>query len=306
MTMYKNLFTPIIILFFILTLGCEVSDPDTEQPEITISYPPNNSVIGDTITIRISAADNEGVSRVAFFFNSHWDTTGDDYSQPFSYHWDLVEDSIQLGRHFTIYAKAFDDAQNEMISNFIHITYKWVQVLNDRNEDFDADIHKVYVRNTADKLQFRIETYENWNNIQDSTGLNCAIFLDTDQDNITGLSPDTLDNIEGRRLLDHNLSSYSVNDIGPEYAIAMGVDGNGLYSWQDSTWVWQNDIEFLNFKNDTNIVELEINRSDLNNPTNMDVVVSSLTFGSRNNVFWDWAPDSLHSTYHIDGNYIGN
>ena len=193
-----------------------------------------------------------------------------------------------------------------MISNFVKVIYKWMSVIKDGDESFNPNLSRVYMRSTSDKLQLRIETNEDWGSIEDSTGINCAIFLDTDQNNGTGLSPDTLDNMEGRRILDKNRSSYSINDIGAEYAIALGIDGSGLYFWQDSVWLWQNSINYLNFKNDTNIVELEVNRSDLNNPARVDVVVASITFDTRNRFYWDWAPDSLHVSYTIDSNYIGN
>ena len=70
----KNLLTLISILFF---FSCDVTEPDTTPPTVTVTYPLNESILTEITTIKVNASDNEKVETVTFFIDGdivypHW------------------------------------------------------------------------------------------------------------------------------------------------------------------------------------------------------------------------------------------
>ena len=57
----KNLLTLILIIFF---FSCNVTEPDTTPPNVTITFPINESTLTEIATIIVNASDNEGVVNV--------------------------------------------------------------------------------------------------------------------------------------------------------------------------------------------------------------------------------------------------
>ncbi len=201
-----------------------------------------------------------------------------------------------------LFAKAYDNAGNSTISDTIKFYYKWVLLLQDENEPFPRDLDKVYIRSTSTTLEFRLETNGNWSDPhedEDGEGIDCAIFLDTDRDPNTGLTPqDSL--------------WYTVGDIGPDFVAVVGNEGDSLWTWGwvtvgDTTinsWEKFTDFDYLNLQNNTNQFEVGINLEDIGNPQIVDIVTANLTM-EPDTTYWDWAPNDGHITYEIDGLYIG-
>ena len=113
--------TVLIILVILLFLSCssdKKTNPDTEQPTVIITYPPNNSLFtsGTTINIVAEAEDNEEVNNVKFYIDGL--NIYEDISEPYMYNWDTIDIT---GSH-TIYAKAVDTSDNNTISDVINVT----------------------------------------------------------------------------------------------------------------------------------------------------------------------------------------
>jgi hypothetical protein len=110
------------------------SNPDTEPPTVTLTYPANNDTIQQpSITITADATDNVGVSRVEFYVDNG--LIGTDNTAPYTCSWSIV--SYQDSSSHSIYAKAYDAANNSAQSNVVTVTVVnrgWVW------DDNDADL----------------------------------------------------------------------------------------------------------------------------------------------------------------------
>lgn len=286
---------------FLLSCDDNSVEPDTQSPELEFTYPLNNYVVGDSISFKVSAIDNEGVTKVEFYVDDSHIADADDESEPYEYIMDVS--GFEIGSLHTVYSKAYDDAGNSSISDTVNFYYKWIMLLEDNNEPFERDLDKVYIRSTSTTLEFRVETNGNWVDPHDREGesIDCALFIDTDQNPNTGLSP-------------QDSNWYSVGDIGPDYVAVIGVEGDSLWSWdeiyneEDSTtyfsWNQLSDFEYLDLQNNTNYFEVSLRLSDIGNPDSIDIVVANITFETDTS-YWDWSPNEGHLTYEIDGLYVG-
>ena len=300
----------LLAIFSLLFLsGCgiiEVYEYDHTRPEITISYPPDQAVIGENgVTVNVTATDDEAVVRVEFYINANHDTTADVTSEPFTY-WLMHPNSMRpaIGSSFTLFAKAFDARDNEMISNFVPLYYEWRPLILDRDEGINSNIDEVFVRSTDLSLEFRITTHDDWRKITDKSGLNCAFFLDTDRDASTGHHTTQVPQVPIVSFLGDDAPAYTVNNIGPDYAIIVGIEGNQLYRWDKVSvnWIDQAELNFISMKSDTNIATLGINLAEIGTPQSVDIVVARITYADS--TYWDWAPDTSHVNYIIDGLFL--
>jgi len=297
----------VLTVWIMLLIACTPSEPDTVDPEITIIYPPNNVVVGDSVTMQVTASDNETITRIEYYVDDIQDSLADDHTRPFEYTWNPKEENIPIGTRHKLYAKAVDEMENEMISDLIFVRYKWMMLTEDVDEPFRRDIEKVYIRNTEERLEFLVQTYEDWGAPYDPDrrGVNFAIFLDTDSDTATGLSPSTPVTTETTYLADS--LQYAVDGIGPDYLIVVGVEGDGLWKWNpdSSKWGYQADLDYLDLKSSTNTTQFGINYADIGTPAMLKVVSCNHSFGA-DTTFWDWAPDFGHTEYHKDdATFIG-
>lgn len=295
----KNLLTILMSVFVVVTLlfvGCDKNstEPETDKqpPDISVTYPTTNSVIGDTITFKINAIDNNSVAKVAFFIDNTLKV--EDNAKPYEYFFE--PSNMDIGSIHTFFAKAYDDAGNSTISDTVNFYYQWILLLQDENEPFPRDLDKVYIRSTSNTLEFRVETNGNWvdpHADEDGEGIDCGIFLDTDQDPNTGLTPqDSL--------------WYTVGDIGPDFVGVVGNEGDSLWVWNsaDSKWDKFEDFDYLNLQNNVNYFEVGINLVEIGNPEIVDIVTANITM-EPDTTYWDWAPNEDHITYEIDGLYLG-
>lgn len=298
----------LILSQLILVSYCAVIEPDTQKPEVTVVSPPNDVVVGDKLNIEVAALDNEGVEKIEYYFDAKHDSTGDDFEKPYEHQWDLSQFSLLLGSRHTIFAIAFDEAENEMISNFVTVYYKWIELIEDDDESFKRDIKKIYARNTETSLQFRIEYNGEWSDpYQRLSGINCAVFLDTDSNPNTGLPQDTVQTFFGSFFGINDSLKYSAGDISPEYLIVIGVEGDGVWKWDQNLfdWVSFDSPQFVTIVNDTNYFEMGVNLNNLQIQDTLDIIGTNITF-TPDTSFWDWVPNRGHLRYvKNSGFYIG-
>lgn len=308
--MKKNIHSIYSCLLFtlIIIVTCAVIEPDTQKPEVTVDSPPNDVVVGDVINIEVSALDNDGVERIEYYFDAKHDSAGDDFERPFEHQLDLSQLSLTLGSRHTIFAKAFDAAENEMISNFVTVYYKWIELIEDDNESFKRDIKKIYIRNTDTSLQFRVEYHGEWSDPYERlSGMNFAVFLDTDSNLNTGLPPGAVQTFFGSFFGINDSLKYSAGDISPEYLIVIGVEGDGVWGWNENLFTWEalDSPEFIRMEQDTNYFEVGVNLENLQIQDTLDIVTANITF-SPDTSYWDWVPDRGHLRYvKNSGFYIG-
>ncbi len=291
----------------LLLLGCEIEvyRPDTVQPEIEIPWPPTNSLVAeDTITLQASVVENRLVDRVEFYVNNQHDTLADRFAPPYTYLVNFGVGWIRPGSSHRLSAKVYDTANNEMMSNILRLHYGWRSLLTDEDDDYGksvddlSDLKQVFLRSTGDSIAFRVETHQKWERRTDTTSIintavNMAIFLDTDHDSATGMSPGGTQGYTGRYLRVRSPGDrYAVDHIGPEYALVFGVEGDSLWQWNptDTTWQAVSPLRMMTFEDDTNVVEINISRESIGGGSSLHAVVASVIIkGSKH--YWDWAPD---------------
>ncbi|MBN2354590.1 hypothetical protein JXO59_00670 [candidate division KSB1 bacterium] len=291
-----------------MIINCAVVEPDTIKPEIKITYPTQDVVVGDTLLIRVEASDNEGIARIEYYFDAQHDSTGDDTSEPYEHLLALDQFTLSLGGRHTLFAKAFDEVENEMISNFVRVYYKWIELIVDENEPFKRDIYKIFIRNTDVSLQFRLEYHGEWSDpYQKLSGINCAIFLDTDSDAATGMPQDTVQTLYDSFLTMNDSLRYSAADIGPDYMIVIGLEGDGVWKWDAAgvNWTFFDSPQFVSMVKDTSFFEIGVNLKSLQIEESLDIVTANITY-TPDETFWDWVPDNGHIRYDKNaGLYIG-
>ena len=169
--------------------------------------------------------------------------------------------------------------------------HKWILLHQDENEVFSRDIDRLLVRSSTTQVEFRVEMNDTWDDPHSNAGgIDCGIFLDTDQNPNTGLKPDS------------SYWFYQINDIGPDFVAVIGWEGDSLWNWNsvDTTWEAFEDFAYLNLSNNSDFFEVGINLADLGNPSKIDIVCANITIeGDTTN--WDWVPNENHLTYEIGG-----
>jgi hypothetical protein len=302
---YSLLFSFILLL----VVNCFVSNPDPDQPFVEIISPKDSVIIMDSTIVKVNAQDDDQVNRVALFIDSNTDSTLYRYSGPYQFPINFNKKFKVIGSKHIFYAKAWDDDENEMISTFVTLFYKWMMVEKDNDEQFDNDINKILLRHQSDIMEFRLELNDKWTNPGLNTGLNAAIFIDADRNSETGLNPATqVDTVAtDTTIIPEGNISYVVNDIGPDYAIILGLNRNLLYEWDQNKKNWtqlSSSIDYNNLSPDTNIVEIGVPLNKMDNIANKIYIVAlNLSFESGK-AYWDWAPDTSHIEYSIKENRI--
>jgi len=259
---------------------------DTQPPTVSLTYPPDGAVIGDSVIVSADAADVRSVASVEFRVDGV--TKHTDTSPPYQYAWDASAEA--LGSDHTLYARARDAAGNEAGSSVVTVFCTWKPLVLDADDPWETDIARVYARRTASTLEFRVETHGDWSDPHDwDGGINVAVFLDVDCSQATGLSSSTP-------------GWYEPNDIGADFGVAVGATGDTVWMWEaaDTAWVQYADLEYLDLPDVGNSFEVGVALSDIGDPGAVDVVVANVHSGD-----WDWAPDAGHRTVQVDDLYIG-
>ncbi len=108
-------FAAIILLIF--TISCKnVVNPDTTPPQISISFPTNDSTVKDSINIKVTVADDNKISHVEFLVDG--DVISLLSKEPFEIIWNTR--LVANGKH-NLQCKAIDDSGNEALSNIVQV-----------------------------------------------------------------------------------------------------------------------------------------------------------------------------------------
>jgi hypothetical protein len=107
----KKLLILISILFF---FSCDVTEPDTTPPTVTITYPTDNSTVYEVVTITCISTDNEGVEMVELWVDGVSTNIVDD-SEPYSLNWNTT--TYENGSTHTITIRSYDTNDNKTDSS---------------------------------------------------------------------------------------------------------------------------------------------------------------------------------------------
>jgi esterase/lipase len=92
-------------------------EPDTTQPQVTITNPSNGTTVSDTVTIEASVTDDIAVKSVSFYIDGDLLSVVPD--EPYGIRWNTRESTN--GDH-NLRCKATDTSDNESMSDSIHVT----------------------------------------------------------------------------------------------------------------------------------------------------------------------------------------
>jgi len=90
---------------------------DLALPDVSITYPANNSLVTGTVPFTASASDNIGIARVEFLVNGVVKST--DTTTPYLYSWDTAQ--LATGS-YTLTAKAYDAENNTFTSTAVTVS----------------------------------------------------------------------------------------------------------------------------------------------------------------------------------------
>ncbi len=100
------------------TIGDPTPPPsDTTLPTTTISSPENGAVLTGTVTVKASASDNVGVTKVDLYRNNQ--LVGTDTASPYEFSWDT---KITANGSYVLNTRAYDAAGNSNNSSTIGVT----------------------------------------------------------------------------------------------------------------------------------------------------------------------------------------
>ncbi|MFH1701725.1 MAG: Ig-like domain-containing protein [Candidatus Zixiibacteriota bacterium] len=260
------------------------TEPNPLIPVVTIIWPFDETILGDTVTIQVAASHPIGITKVEFYIDGVHITSADDLSSPFEYFWDLSD--YPIASEHTLIAKAYESTGLVGISGTVTINYLWRELASDNNDFWQTDLRRMFARSTDTMLELRYECWELWydpyDTIPDDTTLDLGIYFDVDQNAFTG-RPD--------------FNSIPLNNIGAEYRAIIGLHGNeALASWNPISSTWNviydpTGFAYLNLPPDTNILEFGILWSDLGGPSAVNMVSINVFFQDSLVFFADWLPD---------------
>jgi hypothetical protein len=279
---------------FLLALmgGCgerTCTEPDTPFTEVTLTWPPDHSVIGGAVLVHAAVSDSELIAGIQFFADSL--LLREDSAPPYDSEWDA--DAYPLGSTHRLWARAFDARGHFVSSETLTVHSQWLAMVEDDDDPWLGDVRRVYVRSSATVIELRMEldcASEDCMRDQDAW-----VLLDTDQNRATGCSASG------------NLLDPPPNDIGVDFGVCSGwlfAWGNPGCGWTDAFRVILPRFVFL----EPNGIELAINLADIGDPAVTDIVVTVGSSCACPQYGWDSAPDPQegHITYFIDGLYLGH
>jgi len=163
-----------IILSFLLLNICSCSlfeEQDETPPEVEILFPYEGATVSNIVSIKVSAIDNEKIKKVVLYVDFEILETIEGNLDLYEFEWnsDLVEND-----EYQIYAKAYDDSENESISNTITINVTNYRHLNVVNNCID-NVHFSFADTSGyisfkDSLLVRVEKNRGLTNFYAMTG----------------------------------------------------------------------------------------------------------------------------------------
>ncbi len=108
----------VVLTFILLLWNCQkTNEPDATPPTVSITSPANNATVRDTVTIKVSATDNEGIKEVNFLVDGM--SIGKVTKEPYQIDWNTKD--FSNGSH-TLICKATDNSNNTAQSEKVTVT----------------------------------------------------------------------------------------------------------------------------------------------------------------------------------------
>jgi hypothetical protein len=105
------------LALLLLWAGCPAKEDDI-APTVSITAPVDGATVQDTVAVTVTANDNDSVTRVIILID---DAVCDTLTaEPYTYSW--ITNTLSDSTQHTIYARAYDDAGNEGVSDTISVT----------------------------------------------------------------------------------------------------------------------------------------------------------------------------------------
>lgn len=277
-----------VFSFLFLHSGCSDSvSPDNYEVH-SVNFPAN-TVLEDSSSIEMKYGSIKSVVKVDILINGEKVSTIDK-PELFS-RLPVYLNGYAPGSELSVQFSATNKSNRVIVSDPVKCYYLWRPLASDADEGFPKNIKSVFVRSTASRLEFRVESYSSWGNPHSVTeGFSTGIFIDTDNNKNTGMMYNPL------------IPGTEMNDIGPELCAVTGFEGNAVYRWSDSLQYWYSVAEYKTYSllPATKVVEVSIDRNTLPNTASVSLVVKQLT--ELNGVqMIDKVPDTGHISYTIDG-----
>ncbi|MDZ4723047.1 MAG: Ig-like domain-containing protein [candidate division Zixibacteria bacterium] len=274
-----------------ITVYSKMKDPDA--PLVSqFAYPPDSSVIGNSVLVQVAASSGAGISRVQFFVNGTAPVlNGIDSIAPYEYTWNTMNHPLASANLLSTITT--DLAGKKDTSESLVLFAEWRMMISDDDSALPRDLSALYIRSTlTNKLQFRVEIKPGWGQYKDTaTGIDVALFFDTDRNAGTGAFT-----VAG--------GTIPINDIGADYRAVVGFHGDVVDQFS-GTWGFIRNIAPLSVPNNGNAFEFSLLLLDLGNPAAIDIVGANVNLIANPDT-WDWAPNqgAGHVTYFVDKKYI--
>jgi hypothetical protein len=104
----------VFAICLLVWIGC---GGDNEAPVIEITNPVNGSFVSGTVDITADASDDNEVDSVKFYIDDTLRSTST--AEPYTYSWETT--GLENSSSHTIYAMAYDAAENESVSDTISV-----------------------------------------------------------------------------------------------------------------------------------------------------------------------------------------
>ena len=254
-----------------------VTELDPETPTLSMTWPKNDAILDDTVTLEVDITAFAAVDSVVYFRGA----TRIDVStvNPYSLSWNVS--GMVIGDPYSLSARVYDALGRMGASQPLTVYYQWELVGIDINDPWPTDLRRVFARTTNDHLMIRVQTSEPWNSypypydtiigndtlVFLDTSFATAIYLDSDRNPLTGR---------------HDFAQINLNGIGADHRILIGFFGGDttLSHWAVSvdTSLWELDYDttglaYHDVPPDSNIFIIAIAWSDLDNAQGVDMVV---------------------------------
>jgi hypothetical protein len=108
----KRFCLPLALL--VIWAGCA---KDKTAPTVTVTAPSNGATVQDTVAVNVTVEDNKSVSRVEIYIDNAIVDTFE--AEPYTYNW--ITNPLADSSQHTIYAQAFDAADNMGVSDTVSV-----------------------------------------------------------------------------------------------------------------------------------------------------------------------------------------
>ena len=179
----KKLLTLISI---ILIISCDVTEPDTTPPTVTITYPVSGQTVYEMTLIEVLTQDNKGIEKVEFYINDSLHFV--DMNSPYQYNWNTTD--YEDNTENIIKVISYDNSNN-------HIESQPIMLIVNNSTSYPQSINIISVEYNFDEM------YIIWNRSMDNDFNNYDLY--------------TNNNILLKTTSDINDTTYTLTDFNPTF-----------------------------------------------------------------------------------------